>query len=161
LPIAKSLLTVPILLSIWLAASPALADGNYTDGSPDLKALKGKVVYVDFWASWCLPCRESFPWMNELQRRLGKEGLEIIAVNLDQVRGDADAFLLRFAPAFHVAFDPKGALAEKYHVRGMPTSVLLDRDGRTVFVHEGFRSKERNDLEQQIVNTLRQARGSQ
>jgi peroxiredoxin len=99
--------------------------------------------------------------MNELQRRLGKDGLEIIAVNMDQVRGDADTFLLQFAPLFHVAFDPKGALAGKYHVRGMPTSVLIDRDGKTVFIHEGFRAKERNDLEQQIVSALHISRESQ
>ena len=79
-------------------------------------------------------------------------------MNLDQVRGEADTFLLHYAPEFHVAFDPKGTLAEKYHVHGMPTSVLLDRDGRTVFVHEGFLSKERNDLEQQIVGVLHQTK---
>jgi thiol-disulfide isomerase/thioredoxin len=142
------------------ASSPALAAGPYTDGIPDLSVLKGRVVYVDFWASWCTPCRESFPWMNELQRRLGKDGLEIIAVNMDQVRGDADTFLVQFAPEFHVAFDPKGTLAGKYHVRGMPTSVLLDRDGKTVFIHEGFRTKERGDLEQQIISALHQTKGS-
>ena len=121
----------------------------------DFAALKGKVVYLDFWASWCVPCRQSFPWMTELERKLEKDGFVVVAVNLDQERADAERFLSEFHPAFRVAFDPKGSLAEHYHVSGMPTSVLIGRDGRTLTVHQGFRSKDRDALELQIRSALK------
>jgi len=140
-----------MLVMLWVAIdSTANAAGIV-----DLAALKGKVVYLDFWASWCVPCRQSFPWMSELQRSLEKEGLVIVAVNVDQERADAEHFLSEFRPPFRVAFDPKGSLAEHYHVNGMPTSVLIDRDGRTVKVHQGFRSRDRESLEQQIRSVLK------
>ena len=138
-----------VLLTFVLLPTLAAAD------AVDLTALKGKVVYLDFWASWCVPCRQSFPWMSGLQRNLEKDGLVVVAVNLDQVRADADGFLAEFKPPFRVAFDPQGGLAERFHVQGMPTSVLIGRDGQTRLVHQGFRSRDREALEQQIRAALR------
>jgi thiol-disulfide isomerase/thioredoxin len=120
----------------------------------DLAALRGKVVYLDFWASWCGPCRQSFPWMNELQRKLGGDDFVVLAVNLDQERADADRFLSAVPADFRIAYDPDGVLPERYQVRGMPTSVLLDRDGKVVFTHEGFRLKDREMLETRIRAAL-------
>jgi thiol-disulfide isomerase/thioredoxin len=120
----------------------------------DLTAFRGKVVYVDFWASWCVPCRQSFPWMNEMQKRFGKDGFVIVAVNMDQVRGDAEGFLKQYPAEFIVRFDPQGQLAGQLKVRGMPTSALLARDGRVLWTHEGFRSKDSASLEQSIRAAL-------
>jgi thiol-disulfide isomerase/thioredoxin len=120
----------------------------------DLAAYKGKVVYLDFWASWCVPCRQSFPWMNQMQRQYGKDGLVILAVNMDQVRTEADAFLKQYPAEFTVRFDPQGGLAQTFKVRGMPTSALLDRDGKTLLLHEGFKSKDIATLEQSIRSAL-------
>lgn len=116
----------------------------------DLAALKGKVVYLDFWASWCVPCRESFPWLNDLQRSLKDEGLVVIGVNVDRLRSDAEHFLADYPAEFRLAYDPDGALAERYKLTGMPSSILIDRNGKTVFVHEGFRLKERTALENRV-----------
>lgn len=120
----------------------------------DLAALQGKVVYVDFWASWCVPCRQSFPWMNAMHHKFGKDGLVILAVNMDQVRGEADAFLKKYPAEFRVEYDPEGVLASKFKVRGMPTSALLGRDGQVLMVHEGFKSKDPAELEQAIQKAL-------
>jgi cytochrome c biogenesis protein CcmG/thiol:disulfide interchange protein DsbE len=140
----------------WWIALVGLAVSSAASASQpvDLTAYRGKVVYVDFWASWCVPCRQSFPWMNTLHHQYGKDGLVIVAVNMDQVSSDADAFLQKYPADFTVRFDPQGTLAQHFKVRGMPTSALLDRDGKTLLVHEGFREKDRESLEQAIRSAL-------
>jgi len=114
------------------AARPALADGL------DLGAYKGKVVYLDFWASWCNPCRQSFPWMNQLQEMYGSKGLVVIAVNVDHERDLADEFLQNNKAQFKIVYDQNGAIAEKYDFKDMPTSILIGRDGKIRYVHNGF-----------------------
>ena len=101
----------------------------------DLGTYKGKVVYLDFWASWCNPCRLSFPWMNEIQEMAGRKGLVIIAVNVDRDRELADDFLLTSPAQFKVVYDPEGKIASTYDFKDMPTSVLIGRDGKVRFVH--------------------------
>jgi cytochrome c biogenesis protein CcmG/thiol:disulfide interchange protein DsbE len=132
-----------------LASPPRLAPGTLAPsftlparkGSVALDSLRGRVVLLDFWASWCGPCRESFPWMADLQRRLDAKGLTVVAVNLDKSRGLADEFLARHPAAFAVAFDPEGRTADAFGVRAMPTSLLLGRDGVIVATHAGFDSR--------------------
>jgi thiol-disulfide isomerase/thioredoxin len=136
------------------AADFALADAQ--GGTVRLSELRGSVVYVDFWASWCAPCLKSFPWMNEIQQRYGDQGLRIVAVNLDQKRADADGFLARVPGKFTIVFDAAGATARTYNVRGMPSSVLIDRQGRVQFEHIGFRESSRDVLEAQIKRVIAQ-----
>lgn len=111
---------------------PAKADGL------DLSAYKGKVVYLDFWASWCNPCRVSFPWMNDLQETYGRRGLVIIAVNVDHDRELADEFLQANNAKFKIVYDPDGKIARQYNFKDMPTSFLIGRDGKVHYVHNGF-----------------------
>ncbi len=153
----QSFSSMRMLVGVLLACLGAVASASATvpDDPLDLASLKGKVVYIDFWASWCGPCRQSFPWMSGLHRSLASDGLVIIAVNLDQERADAQRFLMDYSPAFRVAYDPGGTLATRFNVKGMPTSVLMGRDGKTVFVHQGFRGKERDALEQTIRTALK------
>jgi cytochrome c biogenesis protein CcmG, thiol:disulfide interchange protein DsbE len=124
------------------------------DARLDLNAFQGRVVYLDFWASWCGPCRQSFPWMEILKDTYGPQGLEIVAVNLDTDRADADKFLHQFHPSFDLRFDPKGDLAELYNVQGMPASVLIDRHGVTRFTHVGFRPVDVRLYEAQVRELL-------
>ena len=119
-----------------------------------LAGLKGKVVYVDFWASWCGPCRQSFPFMNDLQAKYRAQGLEILAVNLDAKREDADKFLSDVPAQFSVAFDAKGDSARRFEVKGMPSSFLVGRDGKLVAVHRGFKEADRPQIEASIVQAL-------
>jgi thiol-disulfide isomerase/thioredoxin len=131
-----------------VAASPVNATG--AGDVIDLTAFKGQVVYLDFWASWCAPCRESFPWMNRLHSELAHDGLVVIAVNVDRERADADRFLREHPARFRIVYDPDGALPEKFGVRGMPTSFLIDRNGHVQSRHEGFMLRDRDALAQQI-----------
>lgn len=126
------------------------------NGEIDLAQLKGRVIYLDFWASWCDPCRESFPWMASLKEKYGNQGLEVVAVNLDKEREKADAFLKNMNVNFVVAFDPSGDSASKYELRGMPGSYLIGRDGNIHASHLGFRDSDKEKLEAAIKILLLQ-----
>jgi thiol-disulfide isomerase/thioredoxin len=115
-----------------------------------LSNYKGKVVYLDFWASWCEPCKRSFPWMNELQTLYGEDGFEIIAVNLDTSRKDAEEFLKQMPAKFEVAFDKSGKTAEAYNLKAMPSSFLIDKNGRLVHKSLGYRVEEKKIVEKKI-----------
>ena len=117
-------------------------------------SLRGRVVYVDFWASWCDPCRRSFPWLKELHERFGDKGLTVVAIDLDQERKAADAFLAKYPAPFRVAFDPAGKTAEAFHVAAMPSSFLIGKDGRVVERHAGFDPKTAAELEEKIAKEL-------
>jgi cytochrome c biogenesis protein CcmG, thiol:disulfide interchange protein DsbE len=121
-----------------------------TQSNIKLSEKQGKIVYLDFWASWCGPCKQSFPWMNEMQDKYRAQGFEVIAVNLDSNTDDANKFLLSNPAKFTVAFDSKGKTPLQYGVKGMPTSYLIGRDGKIVQQHMGFKASDREQLEQKI-----------
>jgi cytochrome c biogenesis protein CcmG/thiol:disulfide interchange protein DsbE len=125
------------LLPILLASALYSVDSARAQ-TLDLSAYKGKVVYLDFWASWCAPCLLSFPWMNRMQDTLGREGFVVIAVNVDHDRDRADRFLQANPSGFKIVFDPTGTIATEHKLKDMPTSVLIGRDGKTRYVHSGF-----------------------
>ena len=135
-------------------AAPALALPNAAGQEIALAKLRGGVVYVDFWASWCGPCKRSFPWMNEMTRKYGSQGLTIVAVNVDKKREDAEKFL-KLAPAeFIVVFDPAGTAPPAWQVKSMPSSYLVDAAGKVVLVENGFRDERKADVEQRIRTAL-------
>jgi cytochrome c biogenesis protein CcmG/thiol:disulfide interchange protein DsbE len=120
----------------------------------DLSAFEGRVVYLDFWASWCEPCRRSFPWMETLRKAYESNGLTVLAIDVDTDRADGDRFLRRFHPGFDVRLDSSGTLAERYKVTGMPTSVLIDRHGVQRFRHIGFQPADTASYEAQVRQLL-------
>jgi cytochrome c biogenesis protein CcmG/thiol:disulfide interchange protein DsbE len=132
---------------------PAPAFDMPAAGAPNVKLadLKGRVVYVDFWASWCAPCKQSFPWMNEMQAKYGPKGLTIIGVNVDKKREDADKFLASTPARFTVAYDTNGQVAQAYQPKGMPTSYLIDANGVVRAVHVGFRDRDKEELERELA----------
>lgn len=136
-----------LALLALIASLPARADGL------DLAPYRGKVVYLDFWASWCNPCRQSFPWMNRIQQSLAGKGLVIIAVNVDHDKQLAQTFLQSSPADFKVVYDPNGQIASTYDFKDMPTSILIGRDGRKRFVHNGF-YPDREDSYLADVDTL-------
>ncbi len=154
-----TLFLVAALLLTPLAQAQEPAPGFSLEGIAQqvkLEEYRGKVVYLDFWASWCTPCRKSFPWMNEIKQRYADQGLEIIAINLDKERKDSEAFLAATQPSFTIAFDPEGTTAVRYQVMGMPSSYLIDRNGQLHNSHIGFRDKDKAALEQQLKGLLQQ-----
>lgn len=136
-----------------LTTAPAFTLPNQ-DGTTCLDSLRGRVVLVDFWASWCQPCRRSFPWMNTMIERYGRKGLSIVAVNLDKDRDAAERFLAANPASFTIAFDPAGKTAEAYRVSGMPMTFLVGRDGAVLYAHAGFDPHKTGRLETMIEETL-------
>jgi cytochrome c biogenesis protein CcmG, thiol:disulfide interchange protein DsbE len=156
----------PLLLSAalfvappsWAAAvgeaAPAFALPNAAGQPVELDKLRGNVVYVDFWASWCSPCKRSFPWMNEMTRKYGPKGLTIVAINVDKKREDAEKFL-KLAPAeFTVVYDPAGKAPAAWQVKAMPSSYLVDATGKVVLVENGFKDERKGEVEERIRAAL-------
>ncbi|MDQ3215217.1 MAG: TlpA family protein disulfide reductase [Pseudomonadota bacterium] len=123
-----------------------------------LADLKGQVVYIDFWASWCAPCKQSFPFMNEMQAKYGPRGFTVIGVNVDQKREDADKFLATTPAKFTIGFDTTSKVAEAYQPKGMPTSFLIGADGKVRAMHVGFKDSNREEIEREIQAALSAAR---
>jgi thiol-disulfide isomerase/thioredoxin len=124
----------------------------------DIADYKGEFVYLDFWASWCGPCRASFPWMNTMQNDFASKGLKIVSINLDEEREDADIFLREFPANFDVIFDPQGKNAESYELLGMPSSYFYDANGKLLFTHVGFNHKDAPELREKISKALTSAK---
>lgn len=158
-----------VLVLLMLAALPALAAAAKPrapraapsfqlparTGTASLDSLRGQVVLVDFWASWCVPCRRSFPWMDSLLARYGGKGFSIVAINLDKERAAADQFLTDHAAAFAIAYDPAGKTAEAYGVTAMPMSFLIAKDGTIVHTHVGYDPKKTASIEAMIAEQLK------
>jgi len=119
-----------------------------------LEQYQGKVVVVDFWASWCVPCRRSFPWMNDMQAKYGDQGLVVIAVNVDRERAAAEEFLAEVPADFRIHYDNDGVVAEAFGVEAMPSSYVIGRDGEIVARHLGFKVKKQDEYEAILVKAL-------
>jgi thiol-disulfide isomerase/thioredoxin len=154
--LAGAMLAVPALAAKAGEAAPAFELTAANGQRVALADLRGRVVYVDFWASWCAPCRRSFPWMNAIAARYAGEGLTIVGINVDKRREDAERFLRDTPAAFTIAYDAQGTTPAAYAVAGMPSSYLVDRQGVIVDVEEGFHEARRAGVEARIRAALAQ-----
>lgn len=139
-----------LLVCLSLTSFTAMAAGKPFD----LSAYKGKVVMVDFWASWCGPCRQSFPWLNEMKAKKQAQGLVILGVSVDEDLQDAKKFLTANPATFDIIYDPKGEYASYYDIPGMPTSLIFDRDGKLQHQHSAFKLNKVAEYEQYIDQAL-------
>ena len=115
---------------------------------------QGKIIYLDFWASWCTPCRRSFPWMNDMQKKYGNKNFKVISINVDSERDLAEEFLANTPAKFSVLYDPDGALASEMKLKGMPSSFIINADGVVVSAHVGFTDKKKSLYEQEIKQLI-------
>jgi cytochrome c biogenesis protein CcmG, thiol:disulfide interchange protein DsbE len=140
-----------ILLGAFFTMMPG---GSALAENLDLSAYRGKVVYLDFWASWCTPCRESFPWLGDLVHEYGAQNLVVIAVNVDHDRQRAERFLSATPGNFPIIYDPRGEIAAAYQVVGMPSAVLIDRAGKVRFHHDGFSAKRKETYAEHLQTLI-------
>jgi thiol-disulfide isomerase/thioredoxin len=151
------MLTKSSFLGVVAAIVVGMPGQSGAEIPPGLGPVDGNVIWVDFWASWCVPCRRSFPWMNRMHEKYSSQGLQIIGVNLDKTRDVADEFLAETPADFALRFDPEGALAERFGVTAMPSSYMLDAKGNVIATHYGFRMETADEYEAAIVAALESA----
>jgi thiol-disulfide isomerase/thioredoxin len=144
----------PWLVALLIIAAPAWCLAGFKEGDhlPDLTSfklegklpedLRGNVILLDFWASWCAPCKTSFPAMEELKKKYGESGFTIIAVNVDESRENMERFVKSMNVSFAIVRDAEQKLVAAADVPTMPTSFLIDRSGKIRFVHVGFHAGE-------------------
>ncbi len=133
------------------------------DSSVNLADFHGKVVYLDFWASWCAPCRASFPFMNSLHQEFNQQGIAVVGISLDTTKKDALNFLAKTPANFTVAIDPKGVCPQEFGVQGMPSSYILGVNGEVLYTHNGFKEKDQEKLRaviQAIVKEQKPVQGN-
>jgi thiol-disulfide isomerase/thioredoxin len=147
----KKITIISFLLILMAFQSIATASNGK---AIDIVAYQGKVVLVDFWASWCAPCRKSFPWLNEMQEKYGSQGLIILGVNVDENSQDAKQFLKENPAVFNLIYDPKGQHATYYEIPGMPTTLIFNRQGELHHKHAGFKVNKIQEYEQAIIQAL-------
>ena len=126
------------------------------DHTIDLKELRGKTVLLDFWASWCGPCRQEMPLMDDLYAQYKDLGFTILAVNVDENRDEAHRFLDKVPVSYPILYDPQSDVSEQYEVQAMPTTVMIDRDGNARFLHHGYQPGYEDEYETQIRQLVRE-----
>ena len=153
------------VLSLCLAGVALAGLPKEGDAFPDLTKfglegtlpdLKGKIVLVDFFASWCDPCKESFPAMEELKQKYGDKGLVIIAINVDKKKADMDEFVKSHPVTFTIVRDASNKLVNEVKIPTMPSSFLLDKNGKVHAFHRGFKGAEtKKQYAEQIESLLK------
>ncbi|WP_259367114.1 MULTISPECIES: TlpA disulfide reductase family protein [unclassified Colwellia] len=143
-----------LLLSLLLVKNTQAMSVPETKLQQTLAEHRGQVVYLDFWASWCGPCRKSFPWMNEMQQKYRDQGFVIISVNVDAEKTLAKEFLLENPANFLVIYDPEGDIAQQFNIQGMPSSLLIDKQGKVQQAHTGFFTNKVKLYETQLMALL-------
>lgn len=127
-----------------------------TGGNVKLSELRGRVVLVNFWATWCTPCKEELPFFNTLYRRYQNLGLEVLGVNIDKVSSQGAKMGTALGLSFPVLFDPSGKTSNLYQIRTMPTTFVVAKDGTLRHVHWGFGPAEEARYESEIRALLKE-----
>jgi thiol-disulfide isomerase/thioredoxin len=138
------------LLVVALLVAPAHS------GSPGGSEFKGQVVLINFWATWCGPCRKEMPLLEQLYQRYEPLGFTLLGVNVEEQAGDAEKFLGEVPVSFPVLWDPENQVSKLYDVSAMPSTVLVDREGNMRFLHHGYQEGYENAYQDQIRTLVRE-----
>ncbi len=162
--VMKKLLLSTLIFLATASLANAAQEGQPTPQCPsaltgnaeklDLNAYKGKVILIDFWATWCPPCKKSMPFFNSLRNEHVKNGFEIVAINVDENSEEAKQFLASNAVDYVTAFDPKGDCPAKFDVQAMPSTYLVDKTGKIRKIHLGFRDEDKDMISAQVSALL-------
>lgn len=165
-PTPLLLLIMLVMLALSLAASadvikpgavgPDFQLHSSTNTDLSLSGLKGQVVLINFWASWCGPCREEMPVLEQLYKKYKPAGFMLLGVNVEPKSADAEGFLKSTPVSFPILFDTDSKVSRLYEVSGMPSTVILDRTGKVRYVHHGYRPGEEGEYLDQIRSLVRE-----
>ncbi|XOV81283.1 MAG: TlpA family protein disulfide reductase [Aestuariibacter sp.] len=128
----------------------------YNGQLQDNEQFQGKVIYLDFWASWCKPCKKSFPFMNELTNTYPPDTFQVIAINMDEQKDEAQAFLEKIPAEFNIYTNPENTLAKQLEVPGLPVAYIIDKQGNIAARHIGFNDRKKPKKHKQIKYLLEQ-----
>ncbi|HET7609182.1 MAG TPA: TlpA disulfide reductase family protein [Gammaproteobacteria bacterium] len=151
-----------LVASLAYAATVSGPAPNFTlqsnaGGQVSLASLKGKVVMVNFWATWCVPCRQEMPHLQALYEKYNGLGFELLAVNVEKNNAEGARKWLQETPVtFPVLFDPENQVTKLYKVQTMPSTVIIGRDGTMRFMHNGYKPGYENDYQTQVRALLRE-----
>ena len=151
-----------LVASLAYAATVSGPAPNFTlqsnaGGQVSLASLKGKVVMVNFWATWCVPCRQEMPHLEALYEKYNSLGFELLAVNVEKNNAEGARRWLQETPVtFPVLFDPENQVTKLYKVQTMPSTVIIGRDGTMRFMHNGYKPGYENDYQTQVRALLRE-----
>ncbi len=155
--LARLLLTILAATAAWDFARADIAVGDafpMPGAGMNLPAAEGKVVLVDFWASWCAPCKASFPAYSHLNEEYASKGLVILAVSVDEEPKAYASFVKRYSPPFAVLLDERHELVRRVNVPTMPTCYLVDRLGHVRFIHAGYHGSDTDKALRKEVELL-------
>ena len=138
------------------APAPDFALPDRQDAEVRLSDFEGEVVLLNFWATWCPPCRQEMPLLDELHARYQSLGFSLLGVNVEQDRALADRFLADVPVGFPILFDPEEQVSELYGVPAMPTTVLIDRTGTVRFIHHGYRPGDEEAVQNAVRSIMRE-----
>jgi peroxiredoxin len=138
------------------AAAPDFRLPVRAGGELALSSLRGQVVMINFWASWCGPCRQEFPALDQIYRKYKPMGFTLVGINVESEKTDAERFLGQQSVSFPILFDPDNQVSGQYGVRAMPTTVLVDRQGRLRWVHMAFKPGDEAKYVEQVRAALRE-----
>ena len=162
----QSLLLIPVLLFVFgtnIHAAQVLS-GKATDftlksrGGKNIKLseLRGQVVMINFWASWCGPCRQEMPLLEALHKKYSALGFTLLGVNVEQDSSKANAYLRDISVSFPILFDKKNSVSKAYNISAMPSTVMVDRDGNLRYLHHGYKPGYEKEYQKQIKSLIRE-----